>query len=115
TGQPPAPAETAPPATQQAALPPELANLDYGNYHALIIGNDMYRSLPRLGTAVGDAEAVAKELKRNYRFNVRLLTNATEEDIIGALSDMRRDLGWNDHLLIYYSGHRWDHPGAAQG
>jgi len=102
-------------APQQAALPPELANLDYGNYHALVIGNDMYRTLPHLGTAVGDAEAVAKELERNYHFNVRLLTNATEEDIIGALSDMRRELAWDDNLLIYYAGHGWYDRDAEQG
>jgi peptidoglycan hydrolase-like protein with peptidoglycan-binding domain len=115
TGQPATTAETAPAAIQKAALPPELANLDYGNYHALVIGNDMYRTLPHLGTAVGDAEAVAKELERNYHFSVRLLTNATEEDIIGALTDMRRDLGWNDNLLIYYAGHGWYDQDAEQG
>src|SRR5262249_3602464 len=42
TGQPAAPAQTTAPATQPAtqlaALPPELANLDYGKYHALVIG-----------------------------------------------------------------------------
>src|SRR5262249_61591319 len=97
-----APPPPPPAATQQSALPPELANLDYGNYHALVIGNDMYRSLPRLGTAVGDAEAVAKALERDYRFNVRLLTNATEGDISGALTDMRRELASDDHPLIYY-------------
>ena len=116
TATPPATTgEAAQPAPQQAALPPELANLDYGTYHALVIGNDMYRTLPHLGTAVGDAEAVAKELERNYHFNVRLLTNATEEDIIGALTDMRRDLGWNDNLLIYYAGHGWYDQDAEQG
>ena len=115
TGQSAATAETAQPTVQQAALPPELANLDYGNYHALVIGNDMYRTLPRLGTAVGDAEAVAKELERNYHFNVRLLTNANEEDIIGALSDLRRELAWDDNLLIYYAGHGWYDRDAEQG
>ena len=117
TATPPAPTSEAAPTApqQQAALPPELANLDYGNYSALVIGNDMYRTLPHLGTAVGDAEAVAKELERNYHFNVRLLTNATEEDIIGALADMRRDLGWNDNLLIYYAGHGWYDQDAEQG
>jgi peptidoglycan hydrolase-like protein with peptidoglycan-binding domain len=112
---PAATGDAAPATTQQAALPPELANLDYGNYHALVIGNDLCRTLPHLGTAVGDAEAVAKELERNYRFNVRLLTNATEEDIIGALTDMRRDLGWDDNLLIYYAGHGWYDQDAEQG
>jgi peptidoglycan hydrolase-like protein with peptidoglycan-binding domain len=114
-GQPAATTESAPATAQQAALPPELANLDYGTYHALVIGNDTYRSLPRLNTAVGDAEAVAKQLERNYHFNVRLLTNATEEDIIGALTDMRRELGWNDNLLIYYAGHGWYDRDAEQG
>jgi peptidoglycan hydrolase-like protein with peptidoglycan-binding domain len=115
TGQSAAAAENAQPTTQLAALPPELANLDYGNYHALVIGNDMYRTLPRLGTAVGDAEAVAKELERDYHFNVRLLTNATEEDIIGALTEMRRELAWDDNLLIYYAGHGWYDQDAEQG
>jgi hypothetical protein len=116
TATPPAATgEAAQTAPQLAALPPELANLDYGNYHALVIGNDMYRTLPHLGTAVGDAEAVAKELERNYHFNVRLLTNATEEDIIGALTDMRRELQWDDNLLIYYAGHGWYDQDAEQG
>ena len=116
TGQPAPPTRPATqPATQQATLPPELANLDYGSYHALVIGNDLYRSLPHLGTAVGDAEAVAKELEHDYHFSVRLLTNATEEDIIGALTDMRRDLQWDDNLLIYYAGHGWYDQDAEQG
>ena len=55
-----------------------------------------------------------KELERNYHFSVRLLTNATEEDIIGALTDMRRDLGWNDNLLIYYAGHGWYDQDASK-
>jgi len=89
--------EAAPTAPQQAALPPELANLDYGNYSALVIA--MTCTAPCRTSAaprprVGMPRAVAKELERNfYHFNVRLLTNATEEDIIGALADMRRDLG----------------------
>ncbi|HUL04797.1 MAG TPA: caspase family protein, partial [Candidatus Acidoferrum sp.] len=114
TGQPTAPAQEQP-ATQQAALPPELASLDYGSYHAIVIGNDMYRTLPRLNTAVSDAEAVAKELERDYHFSVRLLTNASEEDIIGALTEMRRELNWDDNLLIYYAGHGWYDQDAEQG
>src|SRR5262249_1652147 len=35
--------------------------------------------------------------------------------IIGALADMRRDLSWNDNLLIYYAGHGWYDQDAEQG
>ena len=108
-------ADAAPAATQTAALPPEFANLDFGRYHALIIGNDRYRSLPQLETAVGDAEAVAELLDRNYHFDVRLLTNATEEDIIGALTQMRRELEFGDNLLIYYAGHGWQDKDTQEG
>jgi peptidoglycan hydrolase-like protein with peptidoglycan-binding domain len=117
TPEPPPPAdilETAAP-PQEPALPPELAALDYGRYHALVIGNNNYRSLPKLATAIADAEGVATELERNYGFNVRLMTNASEEDIIGALTDMRRELEFGDNLLVYYAGHGWYDEDTEQG
>ncbi len=36
--------------------------MDFGRYHALVIGNNEYRYLPKLETAVNDAEAVAELL-----------------------------------------------------
>jgi hypothetical protein len=76
-----------------------------GNYHALVIGNNNYRLLPPLRTAVNDAQEVARVLKEQYRFNVTLLPNATRSDIMEALNLLREKLTSKDNLLIYYAGH----------
>ena len=91
------------------AIPAELANLPYGRYHALVIGNNAYRSLPKLKTASGDAEAVAALLEKEYGYDVTLLTDASEEAIIGAFASLRQSLTAEDNLLVYYAGHgRYD-------
>ena len=79
--------------------------LDFGNYHALVIGNNDYRDIPKLKTAVNDARAVAKLLGDKYNFRVTLQENATRSDIFSAFSKLRRELRSNDSLLIYYAGH----------
>jgi hypothetical protein len=77
----------------------------FGNYHALVIGNGAYRYLPKLDTAVADADAVAAILRDQYHFDVTLIRNATRYDILSALNRMRADLTEDDNLLIYYAGH----------
>jgi uncharacterized caspase-like protein len=95
-----------------AAIP---AGLDFGRYFALVIGNDDYRSLPRLETAVADAKAVASVLKRSYGFETTVLTNATRAGILDALDGFRSRLTKDDNLLIYYAGHGWLDRGAERG
>ncbi len=58
-----------------------------------------------LKTAVNDATAIADLLRTTYGFTVTLLTNATREDIIAALDQLRATLTEQDNLLIYYAGH----------
>ncbi len=82
-----------------------LADIHYGGYHALVIGNNKYGDLPALKTAVNDARAVAEILTNEYGFKVTKLINATRSDIIRGLSRMRAKLKPDDNLLIYYAGH----------
>ncbi|MEE8332951.1 MAG: caspase family protein, partial [Alphaproteobacteria bacterium] len=81
------------------------AGIHFGQYHALVIGNNDYRTVQDLRTAEGDARAVADLLKRDYGFKVTLLTNATRADVIGGLAKMRATLKPDDSLLVYYAGH----------
>ncbi len=37
----------------------KLPEIDFGRYHALVIGNNDYQHLRKLNTVVGDADAVA--------------------------------------------------------
>jgi uncharacterized caspase-like protein len=84
-----------------------MVRMELGRFHALVIGNDAYRApgLPRLRTARSDARAVASLLADRYGFAVRTLLDATRYDILTALNEMRRELGENDHFLLYYAGH----------
>ena len=109
-----APAPAAAP--DKPALPPGLADLDFGRYQALVIGNDRYENgLPALKTAAADAKAVAETLKLVYGFKVTLLVNASRAQIIGALVSLRKSLTWDDNLLIYYAGHGSYDQAADQG
>jgi len=93
------------PARQTVGLPRPKGAIAFGNYHALVIGNDDYRQLPRLNTAVNDAREIARILKDSYGFKVTLLLNADRYQILSAFNGFRERLTEKDNLLIYYAGH----------
>ena len=93
----------APPQVVQAVLPPP--DMDFGRYHALVIGANDYRNLPKLKTAVNDASAVADVLRQRYGFTVTLLLNPTRAEVVRALDALRSELTPRDNLLVYYAGH----------
>ncbi len=83
----------------------DLAALDYGDFHAVVIGNDHYLYLPELETAARDARDLATLLERRYGFRVRVLQDATRNDIITSLSEVASALTPRDNLLVFYAGH----------
>ncbi len=83
----------------------KLPEIEFGRYHALIIGNNDYQHLRKLTTAVGDAEAAGTLLEEKYGFQVTKLINATRRDITEAFNRLRRTLTEKDNLLVYYAGH----------
>jgi hypothetical protein len=92
--------------TASSGVDPGLAtNVDFGEYHAVIIGNVDYRNLPRLRTPHNDATELAAVLQRKYGFKTKVLLDATRYQILSALNEMRAKLDENDNLLLYYAGH----------
>ncbi len=83
------------------------SGIDFGHYHALVIGIDDYKHLTKLKTAINDARAVAKVLEQDYSFRVTLLENPDRTDILDTLDKYRETLAFGDNLLIYYAGHGW--------
>lgn len=98
-------APSEPPPLPSSRPPPP--GLDFGRYHALVIGNNEYQFLPKLRTAVRDADAVADMLSAHYGHEVTQLSNASRAEILRVLGEYRRTLGTGDNLLIYYAGHGW--------
>lgn len=88
-----------------AASRPIAPAFDFGTYHALVIGNDAYRNLPRLQTAANDARSLAKLLTDTYGFKVKVLLNATRYEMLSAMTSLRQSLTERDNLLIFYAGH----------
>jgi uncharacterized caspase-like protein len=95
--------------------PDPIAMVDYGRYHALVIGNNDYLFLKPLKTALNDARVMARVLGEQYGFDVTLLTNATRYDILKTLAGYRAKLGPGDNLLIYYAGHGVMDQAANEG
>jgi len=89
--------------------------LDFGSYHALVIGNNDYEYVAKLNTAVNDARSVAGILQNYYGFNVKLILNGTRQNILVSLDGLRAKLTQNDNLLIYYAGHGYFDKEADRG
>jgi uncharacterized caspase-like protein len=79
--------------------------VEFGQYYALIIGNNEYRHFPKLESAVNDAKRADEVLREKYGFKTKLLVNADRYAILSALNDMREQLTDKDNLLLYYAGH----------
>lgn len=77
----------------------------FGNYHALIIGNNKYNHLPKLKTAVYDAQEVSRVMRDKYGFQVVTLLDADRKTILSRLNAFRKTLTEKDNFLIYYAGH----------
>ena len=89
--------------------------VDFGTYHALVIGIDKYKHLQDLETAIKDARAVADVLENQYGFKVTLLENPARGDIVETFDELRETMTSNDNLLIYYAGHGWQDDNTDQG
>ncbi|MCU7931083.1 MAG: caspase family protein [Candidatus Thiodiazotropha sp. (ex Codakia rugifera)] len=79
--------------------------VDFGNYHALVIGNNQYKHFPNLVSASVDAQKTADLLSSKYGFETTTLIDATRYDMLSALNELREKMTENDNLLIYYAGH----------
>ena len=102
-------------ATKHIDVQRKRLDLELGDYHALVIGNNDYGDMPKLKTAVADAEAISAVLEDRYGFTVTKLINATRSDMIGAMSELRATLSYDTNLLIYYAGHGIVDPVPERG
>jgi len=90
-------------------------SIDFGQYYALVIGNNEYRQFPTLQTAINDAQRIAEVLKNKYGFKTRLITNADRYTILSAFNEVKGQMTEKDNLLIYYAGHGERDPKTLQG
>jgi hypothetical protein len=78
--------------------------VNLGRFHALLIANEDYLNMEDLTTPIRDAVEIEKLLVRRYGFNVKVLRNATDDQIMRTLHEYSNTLTEEDNLLIYYAG-----------
>jgi len=74
-----------------------------GARKALVIGNSNYPDMP-LRTPVNDAEDI-KSVLESLDFSVQLVTNASQGQMLRAVSDFSEHLSPEDEVVFYYAGH----------
>ena len=75
-----------------------------GRFHALLIANENYRNMQDLTTPIRDVDDIEKLLINRYGFSVKVLHNATDDQIMRTLHEYANTLTEEDNLLIYYAG-----------
>ena len=87
----------------------------FGNYHALLIGNQNYQDerWADLQTPHNDVDAISALLTEKYGFETTVLKDATRDEMMRTLSEISRSLGPNDNFLIYFAGHGSYQDGEA--
>src|SRR5260221_5816848 len=91
-------------ATPPKAFPPTKPG-SLGRFFALVIGNGRYDNLPAVPSAEHDAKAMEALLRDQYGFQVTLLLNAKNAQILSTLYSLSQNLAENDNLVVFYAGH----------
>jgi hypothetical protein len=74
------------------------------NPHALIIGNAAYPGSSRLDNPINDAKAIEQKLN-SMGFTVTVVTDASRQRLVQAMSQFRKTASNADLSLLFYSGH----------
>jgi hypothetical protein len=84
--------------------------------YALFFATDNYDNWSDLVNPVYDANTIAQELKEKFGFEVEVVENATQEDILVKIKDYsKRNYKPQDQLLIFFAGHGQFDEGFGEG
>jgi hypothetical protein len=85
-----------------------------GDFYALLIGGNEYDDpeIMNLDKPIADARKLGQVLQQYYTFepeNITYLENPERSEIVDALDKLRKELGPEDNLVLFYAGHGyWD-------
>lgn len=76
----------------------------YANRRALVIGNDTYKSIPKLLAAREDARSLASNLTA-VGYQVTLKLDLTEKEMKAALRNFAAQVQGGDEVMFFFAGH----------
>lgn len=80
-------------------------DVNFGKFHALLIGNEEYALLNDLVTPKEDIHDLDAILRNRYGFETTVIEDGTREQIMDSMYKLLSELTSEDNLLIYYAGH----------
>lgn len=85
----------------------DMPDVDFGNYHAILIGNQNYEhdGWEDLLTPHKDVDEISKILETRYNFETTVLKDVRNDEFRIALYEVTSKMGERDNLLIYFAGH----------
>lgn len=89
---------------EQAAEAQRVAALNSGKRKALVIGNDLYRNVPKLDNARSDARAMGQSLQ-SLGFKVTVALDLTERGMKETLRNFKSTVQGGDEVVVFYAGH----------
>ncbi|MEM9168238.1 MAG: caspase family protein [Pseudomonadota bacterium] len=110
-------ARPAPQGPQARRLASLVADVEFGAFHAILIGNANYNDpgWPDLGTPIRDVARIGEILEDKYGFDAKILRDATRDEILETIEATQRRLEEEDNLLIYFAGHGRYNDKSGQG
>lgn len=85
---------------------PKVNSVKKRNDYAILFATDEYNEWGGLANPIKDAETIALELEKNYGFQVEIVRNPTNEQIMSKLKEYARKVYQKqDQLLVFFSGH----------
>lgn len=106
--QPPSPAlsiSNSPASPSNESLTNSSQPVKFGKFVALLIGNNRYKHISSLKTAINDVEMLKTTLENKYGFQTTTIRDATRRDILRAITNIQKKITADTNLLIYYAGH----------
>lgn len=92
-------------AARLAERRPRLPSVEFGRFHALLIGNQNYEMLPDLVTPKEDVRQIGAILSERYGFQTTIIEDGSRQQIMDMMYELLGRLTSEDNLLIYYAGH----------
>jgi hypothetical protein len=84
--------------------------------YALLFATDNYDNWTDLVNPIYDANTIAAELKEKYGFEVEVVENANQEDVLVKIKDYsKRNYKPQDQLFIFFAGHGQFDEGFGEG
>ena len=80
---------------------------------AVLIGVQNYSKVPEANTLNGpinDARMLADVLKKKYQFDVRIIPDATRQQVFDAIAQAAKDIKKDEKVVFFFAGHGRDKP-----